>query len=53
MLTTKYQIKVRAPPEVVELIRMANAILGIVSSDGLWVTMSALCSIFTRCSNLF
>ena len=31
-----------APPKVVELIRMANAIFGIVTSDGLGIAVGAL-----------
>ena len=35
-----------APPKVVELIRMANPIIGIVTSDGLGVAVGALFKLY-------
>ena len=46
----KYQTKFKSPPKVVELIRMANTILGIVTSDSLRVAVGPLLNSYT---NLF
>ena len=51
MANAKYKYKYKykyntAPPKVVELVRMANPIIGIVTSDGLGVTMGALFKLY-------